>query len=334
MALDVRPVCAALRCVALPRLRGIVRLAAADGFAWDHQAMDARTADLNREANREANQEAGERTSLRSSAKLGWQGFGAELLAISAGQHRIPAAEHHRIGVHVGSPVRTNCACDGRRVARLQVHGDADVVPAGLDGVWVDDADCTVLRIWFEEPFVSAIAEQLSAHHASRQLQLRLQMRDRRLQYLAATLLAELEAGDASDPLFAQSISTAIVVRLLDGAPLAGRRRATLAPRAAARVTDYIEARLDQRLTLDELAALVDLSVPHFKVLFRETLGLPVHQYIVRRRVERARALLIAGESSVSQIALEAGFAHQSHMAHWMNRILGLTPREIIRNSK
>lgn len=288
--------------------------------------MDARTADSNREA--------GDRTSLRSSSRLGWQGFGAELLAISAGRHAIPAANHHRIGMHVGSPVRANCACDGRRVSRLQAHGDADVVPAGLDGVWVDDADCTVLRIWFEEPFVRAIAEQLDGRRAGRQLQPHLQMRDPRLQYLAWTLQAELEAGEVSDPLFAQSIGTAIVVRLLDGAPLSAGRGAVLAPRAAARVTDYIEASLDQRLTLGELAALVDMSVPHFKVLFRETLGLPVHQYIVRRRVERARVLLVAGDLSVSQVALEAGFAHQSHLAHWMHRILGLTPRQIIRNSK
>ncbi|MFP6562815.1 helix-turn-helix transcriptional regulator [Paraburkholderia sp. B3] len=288
--------------------------------------MDARTADSNREA--------GARTSLRSSSRLGWQGFGAELLAISAGQHRIPAADHHRIGVHVGSPVRANCACDGRHVARLQAHGDADVVPAGLDGVWTDDADCTILRIWFEEPFVRTIAEQLDGRRAGAQIWPRLQLRDPRLQYLAWTLQAELEAGEVSDPLFAQSIGTAIVVRLLDGASLSRGRRSMLGARAAARVTDYIEACLDQRLTLDELAALVDMSVPHFKVLFRETLGLPVHQYIVRRRVERARALLVEGELSLSQIALEAGFAHQSHMAHWMNRLLGLTPREIVRNSK
>ena len=94
---------------------------------------------------------------------------------------------------------------------------------------------------------------------------------------------------------------------------------------------DYIEAHLDQRLTLGDLAALVDLSAPHFKALFRETLGMPVHQYVVRRRVERARALLVAGKLSLSQVALEAGFAHQSHMAHWMTRLLGVTPREVVK---
>jgi len=288
--------------------------------------MNARTLDSSREA--------GGRASLRSSAGLGWQGFGAELLAISAGRHRIPGAGHHRIGVHVGTPVRANCVCDGRRTTRLQSHGDVDVVPAGLDGEWTDDADCTILRVWFEERFVSAISEQVGDPRGRAHIRPNLQLRDPRLQYLAWTLQAELEAQEASDPLFAQSVGTAIVVRLFDRDPSAGPRRSTLAPRAAARVVDYIEAHLDQPLTLGELAALVDLSVPHFKVLFRETLGLPVHQYVVRRRVERARALLIKGELSMSQIALDAGFAHQSHMARWVNRVLGVAPREIMRSAK
>jgi AraC family transcriptional regulator len=58
---------------------------------------------------------------------------------------------------------------------------------------------------------------------------------------------------------------------------------------------------------------------------------MPVHQYVVQRRVERARTLLLQGRLSASQVALETGFAHQSHMAHWMNRLLGVTPRELAR---
>jgi AraC family transcriptional regulator len=84
---------------------------------------------------------------------------------------------------------------------------------------------------------------------------------------------------------------------------------------------------------LSELAALAELSVPHFKVLFRSTLGVPVHQYVVQRRVERARTLLLQGRLSASQVALDAGFAHQSHMAHWMGRLLGITPRELVKSS-
>ena len=278
---------------------------------------------------------SGSRINLRSSSGRGWNGFGAALLGISAGTHRIPAMPHHRVGVHVGPPVMARCMCEQRRYARVQAHGDADVVPAGLEGQWTDESDCTILSIWISESFTRKTLEQLELKPGGADIRPQLQMRDPRFQHLAWALQAELEAGDASDPLYAESLCTAMVVRLADSgrgiAALEGRRR-TLAPRTATSVIDFIESNLDQRLTLDELAALARLSVPHFKVLFRETLGMPVHRYVVQRRVERAKALLLQGKLSTSQVALETGFSHQSHMAHWMNRLLGLTPRELVKD--
>jgi AraC family transcriptional regulator len=275
---------------------------------------------------------SGTRQSLMSSASLGWSGFGAEMIGISAGTHRLPAIAQHRVGVHVGAPVRAVCRCNGQRSARIQAHGDADVVPAGLDGEWSDDANCTVLRIWFADDFVLTTLDRLGARPAHAQIRPQFQLRDARVQHLAWAMRAELEAEDASDRLYAESLCTAMIVRLAGAATPDDGKRRTLSPRAAARVIDYIEAHLDERLTLTQLAALVELSVPHFKVLFRETMGVPVHRHVVQRRVERARVLLQQGRLSASQVALDVGFAHQSHMAHWMKRLLGVTPREIARN--
>ncbi|SEE75138.1 AraC family transcriptional regulator [Burkholderia sp. WP9] len=276
---------------------------------------------------------SGSRVVLRSSRLLGWQGFGAELVNVSAGLHRIPAFKYHRVGVHVGAPVRARCLCNERRYSRIQAHGDADVIPAGLDGQWSDEAACTIFSVWIGEAFAQRTVEQLSLNSADAQLRPQFQLRDPRFQYLAWALRAELEAAEASDPLYAESLCTAMVVRLIGGAPALENKRRTLAPKTAARVIEFIEAHLDQRLTLGELAALAELSVPHFKVLFRETLGMPVHQYVVQRRVERARTLLLQGKLNASQIALDTGFAHQSHMAHWMGRLLGVTPRELIKSN-
>jgi len=276
---------------------------------------------------------SGSRITLRSSKALGWRGFGAELVSVAAGLHRIPALKHHRVGVHVGAPVRALCMCNERRYSRIQAHGDADVVPAGLDGQWSDESACTIFSVWFAEDFARRTVEQLELKSSETRLRPQFQMRDPRFQHLAWALRAELEADDASDPLYAESLCTAMIVRLVGGAPMLDNKRRVLAPKMAARVIDFIEAHLDQRLTLTELAGHAALSVPHFKVLFRETLGMPVHQYVVQRRVERAKTLLLEGKLSASQIALDTGFAHQSHMAHWMNRLLGVTPREIVKSN-
>lgn len=271
---------------------------------------------------------------LRSSAGLGWKGFGAELLAFPAGTYQVPASPAHRITFHVGAPVRARCRCDDSRCSRIQAHGDADVVPAGLDGEWIDESDSTILRIWIADRFARATFDQLGLKVSQAHIRPRFQLRDPRLQHLAWALRAELESDLASDPLYAESLCTALTVRLAEGVPALGERRQTLGPRAATRVADFVESHLDQRLTLSDLAALVELSVPHFKVLFRETFGMPVHRYVVQRRVERARDLLLQGKLSATQIALETGFSHQSHMAHWMSRLLGTTPRQMVRSTQ
>ncbi|WP_353189876.1 AraC family transcriptional regulator [Pandoraea pnomenusa] len=274
---------------------------------------------------------SGQRQRLLSSASLGWSGFGAEMFRVAAGLHSIPGIGHHRVGVHVGKPVKALCRCGGPRAARIQSHVDADIIPAGMPGEWSDDADCTILSITFADDFVRRTYDQLGLPPSRAQIQPRFQFRDARFQHLAWAMLAELEAEEASDPLYAESLGTAMLVRLASATEPFDNKRRTLSARAAARVVDYIESHLDARLSLSELAALVDLSVPHFKVLFRETMAMPVHRYVVLRRLERAKTLLLRGELSASQIALDVGFAHQSHMASWMKRELGVTPREMLR---
>jgi len=103
----------------------------------------------------------------------------------------------------------------------------------------------------------------------------------------------------------------------------------TLSPRQKRRLREFVEANLDQSLSLSDLAAVAGVGASQLKALFPASFGQSVHQYVVHRRVARAKALLLAGELPISQVALEAGFAHQSHMAHWLKRILGVTPRGV-----
>jgi AraC family transcriptional regulator len=100
------------------------------------------------------------------------------------------------------------------------------------------------------------------------------------------------------------------------------------------RVTDYVEAHLDDDLSLRQLAEVAGFGLSHFKALFRRSAGLPLHQYVIRRRVERARQLLARGDRPISLVALEAGFTHQSHMARHLRRLLGVAPSELARRGR
>jgi AraC family transcriptional regulator len=97
-------------------------------------------------------------------------------------------------------------------------------------------------------------------------------------------------------------------------------------------VVEFIDAHLDEDLSLARLAAVAGLGTTHFQALFKQSMGLPVHQYVVRRRVEHALRALQQGNRSIAEIAAASGFAHQSHLARWMQRLLGVTPAALLRD--
>ena len=99
-------------------------------------------------------------------------------------------------------------------------------------------------------------------------------------------------------------------------------------PRAKLRaVAEYIEEHLDAAPSLQELAAVARLSVYHFARQFKRATGLPPHQYVIMRRVERARQLLQAGtDLSLAEVAACAGFSDQSQFTHHFKRVVGVTP--------
>ena len=160
----------------------------------------------------------------------------------------------------------------------------------------------------------------------------RFQLRDPRIEAVAWAIKANLEADAPSDRLYAKSLGLALASRLVDPGLQPGHTtRQTLTVRQRRLLVEYIDANLDQSLSLRDLAAVAGLSVSHLKTLFGNTFGLPVHRYVVRCRVDRARMLLLSGDLPMSQVALAAGFADQSHMANCMRRVLGLTPGAIAR---
>jgi AraC family transcriptional regulator len=93
------------------------------------------------------------------------------------------------------------------------------------------------------------------------------------------------------------------------------------------RVTDFMLAHLSQDLSLDVLAQQIGFSAYHFARLFRQTTGESPHQFVLRQRIERAQHLLKETDVPLAHVALECGFANQSHLSLAFKRHLGLTPR-------
>lgn len=265
-------------------------------------------------------------------------GFTVGLFANPRGVTRLRPLPDHLLSIHVGRPVHATCRFAGRGHRGLYAHGDIDIVPAGLSGAWEDEAPGTSLAVRLSPALLRRAATGLGQHPEHIVVAPRVRLRDRQLEHICWALRAELEDGFPGGRLYTESLGLALATRLLRlDVPVAAPAhagRCGLSERQLRRVIDYVEEHLDRDLSLEHLAEVAGVSASHLKAAFKQALGLPVHQYVIRRRVERARALLLAGQLATGQVALETGFAHQSHMARWMRRLLGVTPTDVARSRR
>jgi AraC family transcriptional regulator len=144
------------------------------------------------------------------------------------------------------------------------------------------------------------------------------------------SMVREYESGSPSGRLYAESLSLALAARLHGIAREVGRRNSVeegLGRQRARLVQDFIEANLGGDLSVADLARSVGISPTRFANLFRNTFSVPVHRYVVNRRMERAMSMLLTNNYRNAEIATACGFASESHLSGVFKRIVGATPR-------
>jgi AraC family transcriptional regulator len=138
------------------------------------------------------------------------------------------------------------------------------------------------------------------------------------------------ELGGAFGQSYADGISLAITAKLLggssDGASTNRPRVSGLVKWRLKRATEYMAAHLAEPISLGDIAAATGLSRMHFAAQFRAATGLRPHEYLLQRRIERARELLLGSRLPLVQIAFEVGFKTQAHFTTVFARIVGDTP--------
>jgi AraC family transcriptional regulator len=107
-----------------------------------------------------------------------------------------------------------------------------------------------------------------------------------------------------------------------------GRMRGGLPPRILRRISEYVDDNIEQRIPLEMLAKIANLSVSYFVRAFKQSVGVTPHDYLVRRRVQLTMDLLLRTDMPLSEIAHAAGFADQSHCARRFRQHVGMSPRD------
>jgi len=270
---------------------------------------------------------------LSTRAQLSHDGFRVRLLTDPPGVVEVPGRDDTRVSIHAGPPVEVSCRRAGYNYRGTSVHGDIHIIPAHTPSTWELKGKDTYLTLSVSPTLLKTVAEGLDLDPVKMEIRNRFQVRDPQLENIGWTLKEEMGCGYPCGRLYLDSLAVAVTTRLIcyhsSKSIDLKRPDKRLSDRRLRQVLEYIEVNLAENISLDNLASVVGLSVSHFNALFREAVGLSPHQYLIRRRVERAKNLLSEGKLSISQIATETGFAHQSHLARHMHRVLGISPKAL-----
>jgi|SRR6266851_2557452 len=194
---------------------------------------------------------------------------------------------------------------------------------------WIGSADLQVVSVIISDAAIMAACDA-----TSRQVELRrnADLRDARVVALVSAVNAERVAGFPSGRLFLDSIEQALALALVDGygdrRPSPKIYRGGLAPSRLRKVTELVHAKMEDDLTLEEMAESVELSIPHFSQMFRKSTGQSPHQFVLRHRVERAKEILRTPEMRVLDVAVACGFKTQQHFARVFRQMCGVSPTE------
>ena len=153
---------------------------------------------------------------------------------------------------------------------------------------------------------------------------------DSRLSALVAAARAEMVAGFPTGRLFLDSVEQAMAVTLVEGHAVRHRPvqtyRGGLGSARLRRIKELVHAKMGDDLSLDEMAQSIGLSTAHFARMFRKSTGETPHQFVLRQRVERAKAMLRVPDARILDVAVACGFTTQQHFAQVFRDVCGVSP--------
>lgn len=240
----------------------------------------------------------------------------------------------------------------GRTRARIASHGDECDFSPGPDSVglfaphldirWTRwDCEPGAQRLMIELDFADLTrAGDVDAMVASQRRALRqdLTMRDGHLAALMRLIADEVRLGSPHGSLYATSLSLGLAAYLFSEKGESGstrrRERGLLTASQKSRVLDLVQQRLAEDIALEDLAAAAGVSRFHFLRLFKNSLGITPHCFIMDQRLAAARRLLADTDRRLADVAASTGFSSQSHLCTTMRRRLGVTPKQWRRSAK
>jgi len=224
------------------------------------------------------------------------------------------------------SPVqRLRQTREGRAFISDMLSGEMTLLARGIPSGWSWNSVCDRLDVTFP---TDVLGDGKSLDVVDRYA-----FRDVELEVICRRLYHALTSNRPTEQLYCESLvmNLAVILLLRHSTASPGARplpSGGLSRHQARRVLEYIEANLSCPLSLRKLSEIADLSLHHFAHMFKRTMGLTPYQYVLERRLERAKIMLRSAKVSLVDISLSTGFDSQSHFSSTFRRMVGATPTE------
>jgi len=269
-----------------------------------------------------------------SSARSDWNGFILEEHGGNEVDTKDVMVPHHTVVVQISqaAPIKIRIDSQPSRTIHKSA-GLVDFIPAGttLNAQTFNCGDYLALML---DPtfFYYSVHEMVNSDQID--FLPCLQREDAFLKELLMILRMEIQQGNPGGRIYAEFMGSAIAMHLARhystqkvNLPY---RQGGLSPALLRRVLDYIQSNLASNITLECLSGLAGLSAFHFSRQFKKSTGLAPHQFLLSRRIQKAKDLLGLGRISIAQVALKTGFCDQSHFATHFKRQTSLTPKQFL----
>ena len=268
---------------------------------------------------------------LRCSAGQGWKGVELRTYRYSGLDVPVPAMADFMIVSYKRGSTMMERRFEGRWT-RTECHpGDVSLLTRSQASHWHWTEQIDVSHVYLSDAVVSRVAaDVLERSIAAVRLHDILRTQSPIVTEAVEAISREASGNGIGGALYVDALSTQLVVHLLRNFAsvqfVDKSGRGELPPAIRKRIVDYIEARIDQALSLEELAEVASMGVWTFGKRFRASFQTSPHQYVVDRRLEKAQQMLALGRLPVKAIASECGFADQAHLTRVMRARLGRTP--------
>ena len=267
------------------------------------------------------------------SAPLGWEGVRVRGYRYTALDVPIPGMRDYIIVAYKHGTTLMNRRSTGDWRNEHVGPGCISLLTHATESHWRWGEDIEVTHLYLSPGTMAQAAAEAHDRHINK-VELRdvLRVDDPVLVGIAISLAQEAREAGLGGRLYAEALRNHACVHIL-------RRYANVIFREPSRsgglshtqcrlLNQYFDENLDRNISLAELAGVVQLSEFHFARKFRNEFGCPPHAYVMRKRIERAKAQLARGNLPLKVIAANCGFSDQSHMTRLFRRLLGVTPAE------